>query len=659
MSSDEVDRQPDEPNWDAYQADLKVSRMVIKRPLSALNFDIPVPPQPTRYRAGNGPLSEPLDLRPVDDSTAFIVDKVILPLEPFTKIGDPRQRRAYYIIGWPDLPAVRPVVDCTKALDYLSPYAIEQWEHDDLLRREAEKEQAETEAALAAVAQAIAAEKGKGVAGTDVLPDGKKPGRKPKNARLLDVRPPTPQLDSEQEELLAKRRRGPSLSTPQKRKSKIAQLDAEMGLHSLDHMDEYAESDEEIRRQLEREGLCEAAESRGEEDDVVDLLEAGTAAAGAAASPPRTSSARSAPPQGMVPHHRQSLLSRTSRSRRASPPPPSTQQQRPSVIAVSTGQPQIQKRLSTTPIPLPKLPGFGTSSTVLSFPGHPSTVPTPSSQGRAPVTQVATTAFESDLDMARVPSSSEATHDHNGNRDGFLPANSFTPVGWSFPRPPKRPADELPSTRNSDEGAPPNVKVKREHKKKARELSQPPTEPVDPINEPQVEQEYVVKRLEDDTLIDGIQYFKVRWEGDWPPEQNPTWEPRENISAKLVKSYLKRKAKLDRNGPRTDAGGTSSSKSKPKEKHQSTLKRWASNFTYNSVSEAFEGQPELDQMNGKTRNNDDGAGDHDELGGDAEELLVVDKQEAAERERAATERRKSLSAQVAVNLANVGPGKDF
>ncbi|KAJ3479200.1 hypothetical protein NLG97_g8384 [Lecanicillium saksenae] len=34
-----------------------------------------------------------------------------------------------------------------------------------------------------------------------------------------------------------------------------------------------------------------------------------------------------------------------------------------------------------------------------------------------------------------------------------------------------------------------------------------------------------------------VRYFKVRWEGDWPPEQNPTWEPEENIPDDLVREF--------------------------------------------------------------------------------------------------------------------------
>ncbi|KAJ4417686.1 hypothetical protein N0V82_006047 [Gnomoniopsis sp. IMI 355080] len=656
MSSDEVNSQPSELNWDLFKGDLKVSKMAIKQPRPIINFEIPIISQSLRYRPGSGPSSQPVDLRLVDDATAFIVDKIILPLEPFTELGDRRQRRAYYIIGWPDLPAARPVVDCAKALDYVPPYAIEQWEHEDFLHREEDKERAETQAALAAVAEVIAAED----AGANALRKGKKkPGRKPKNARVQIARPPTPQLDSEQEELLAKRRQGPSLSTPQKRRSRIAQLEAEIEMEPLDCMDEAAESDEEIRRQLEREGLRDVATSLGEEDDM-DRVRAATAASDVAISS-RSSSMRPAALEDTVPHRLDNPSLKVSRSKPVSTLP-STQQEISSDSASPSHLSQIKKPMSTTPIPLPQRPAFRPISS-FTLSNRPPVVPSiethTSSQGLARPQNLATEAVKSGSDVVQAPSPSNPAHTSNASRGGFTPTNSFTPVGGYFPRPPKRMADGSPTAGDSNEGTPSSCKTKRQRKKKAPKLSQPPPLPepaADPSDEPQPEQEYVVKRLEADSVIDGIHYFKVRWEGDWPPEQNPTWEPRENISAKLVKAYLKRKAEKAKSIPAKTKGTTDSSKGKPKEKHQSTLNQWASKLNYNSVSEAFEGQAELDLISGKAVG-DRGPEDDDELGGDAEEFLVVDKRKAEERTKAADERRKSLSSQVAAEFANMGPGR--
>lgn len=653
MSSDEGNWIPGEVNWDYYRSDLNVSKMAIKAPRPIINFEIPVKPQLPRYRPGSGPPSQPVELRLKDDSTAFIIDKVILPP---TDLVDPRQRRAYYILGWPDLPAARPVVDCAKALEYVAPYVIEQWEHKDFLRREAEKEQAETEAALAAVAEAIAAEKGKAVVGANTLHNGKKkPGRKPKNARRQQARLPTPQLDSEQEELLAKRRQGPSLSTPQKKESRIAQLEAEMEMGPLDHSDEFAESDEEIRRQLETELLREPATSLGgEEEDDVDLLQAGTGAPNVA-SFSRGGSVIPPAREAAVQQRRNKFPPKLSHSAGAS-----SQQQRSSYIMTSHPS-QIQRPVSTTPIPLPKRPGLSyTSNVMLSH--RPSAVPstelrTLSMQGQVKKADLATPVLKSGSQIVQAISPSSSAQAFNGGHGGFTPTNSFTTIGGHFPRPPKRPADESPFARDSNEGIPSSAKTKGDRKKKAPKLLQPPS-PSGPAAEvhhmPEAEQEYVVKRLEDDSIVDGIHWFKVRWEGEWPPDQNPTWEPRDNISADLVKSYLKRKAEKARNASVTSKGGPGSSRGKPKEKRQSTLQQWASSFNYSSVSEAFEGQAELDQINQHTYDNHRAEeDDNDELGGDAEEFLVVDKRKADKGKKAEAESRKSFSSQLAADFAGM------
>ncbi|ORY62481.1 uncharacterized protein BCR38DRAFT_486751 [Pseudomassariella vexata] len=75
-------------------------------------------------------------------------------------------------------------------------------------------------------------------------------------------------------------------------------------------------------------------------------------------------------------------------------------------------------------------------------------------------------------------------------------------------------------------------------KKKKHEGFQPPLDEEDAAWE--------VKRLESDRVIDidgELQrWFRVRWEGNWPAHQNPTWEPQENLPSSLVKKYLKKKA---------------------------------------------------------------------------------------------------------------------
>jgi len=65
---------------------------------------------------------------PAHDSTAVIIDK--------GKIIKENQERLYYIIHWPDLPNVRLAIPCVKALEYISPWEMEEWEYKDALQRE-------------------------------------------------------------------------------------------------------------------------------------------------------------------------------------------------------------------------------------------------------------------------------------------------------------------------------------------------------------------------------------------------------------------------------------------------------------------------------------------------------------------------------------------
>ncbi|KAK8056234.1 hypothetical protein PG993_001461 [Apiospora rasikravindrae] len=117
---------------------------------------------------------------------------------------------------------------------------------------------------------------------------------------------------------------------------------------------------------------------------------------------------------------------------------------------------------------------------------------------------------------------------------------------------------------------PPKEANPKSHRKKRRKLSKP---------EPRCEPAWEVKRLEGHRIseVDGqlVQFFKVRWEGDWPPSENPTWEPEENLHPRLVKQYLKKKAKAD--GADTQSVSSLPMPSRPPRK-------------YSSVAEAFEGE---------------------------------------------------------------------
>lgn len=629
--------------WALFASDLKVNRMLITRPLPSLQFDIPIRP-PLRFDPSKRP-PPTVDLQLKKDTDAFIVDKVVLPLEPFTQLNDPRQRRVYYIVAWPDLRAARPVVDAVKILDYVSPRELEDWEYRDALRREKENSEAEAEAAASVK---------EGLVETGVAVARKKPGRKPKNAMRAQIRPPTPELDSEEEEILARKKQGPSLSTPQK--SRIFRL--ERDLDPLDSEEaSVVDADAHIQSQLESDAANQNfGDVYGEEERAFGIPYSNNPVSSSGAStPPSRPRSRSLNP---------SSFQKGSLSVKASPPPPAPQLKPKYPSGQATVKTSNQIPTSTTPIPLP-----------FQLPFSPPQPKAPSSvQGTkvmpkdalASKVQVRSSALLSkpllvtDVSRSGTNSSHSPTPESSG---GFIPANSFTPVGGHFPRPLKRPASDSFEVGDSPEATPANPRSKKERRKKQPKLSQPTTEskgPGEMVLTAEPEPEYVVKRLEGDQILDGVHYFKVRWEGDWPPDQNPTWEPQDNISRTLVKKYLKRKAEREAAKPQAKTP-----KNKPSQvgQQQQTLAHWARNYA--SVSEAFEGKAELDHVTGLGNGTENGEADVDanRQPDDADnpdtmdELLVVDDSQARSQEESAADRARRLSAHVAAQFASLTPGR--
>ncbi|TWU71020.1 hypothetical protein ED733_000450 [Metarhizium rileyi] len=95
----------------------------------------------------------------------------------------------------------------------------------------------------------------------------------------------------------------------------------------------------------------------------------------------------------------------------------------------------------------------------------------------------------------------------------------------------------------------PAQKLKRQQTPQKKRKTSPPIRMVGKDEEPTWE----VERLEDVAYYDVegrgiVRYFVVRWAGDWPPGQQTSWEPEENIPRNLIRRYFrtgkKRRAKL-------------------------------------------------------------------------------------------------------------------
>ncbi|KAK0632763.1 hypothetical protein B0T14DRAFT_560419 [Immersiella caudata] len=460
-----------------------------------------------KYVGGSGPPMQKLYLVPPRDSTAYIVSRHILP--PLKDTTPDTRRLPYYLIGWTDEPVAKLLIPCNRALEYVSPAEIEQWEAADYERRLKEKEKE------AATAKKVG-----------------RPRKKPQSPSL-EVAVPDDALE------LAKRVGGPSLSTPQKRRHRDLDEDAGESSNLDAGNSSHGESDEAaIQRQiLAEDGVAE--DDAGYPDDTdQDSVDQPHLPA------PSTAPFRSA-----------KLAQDSSRASNSTPGP-------------SDGPPAASrnKPITTTsviphrPPTIPMIhPAFLQNPQPKKTPKYPLSKSKPA---KTPVQQTSTTT------------------------------KGFTPIASSKPQ---RVLSQ-PSTPASGSGvlSDASIKRKRESSKKSP-VGQPKEKRVKPENgkrkgkkradseepDPNLFADndvWVVKELLDDRYVyqKGVKvhYYLVSWEGNWPPDQNPTWEPAENIQDdNLIAEYRRRKK----------AGLL-----KP-DKSQTTLLSYLTTPQYSNVAEAFEG----------------------------------------------------------------------
>lgn len=139
------------------------------------------------------------------------------------------------------------------------------------------------------------------------------------------------------------------------------------------------------------------------------------------------------------------------------------------------------------------------------------------------------------------------------------------------------------------------------------------TPPPEPEQEPE-EEAWEVKAIEGYTNLtedSGLtrNWFQVRWAGDWPPDQNPSWEPEENLPPDMIRKYFKKVHKTT----------TKAKKAKTKLK-QSTLS-WPDVKLYDSVADAVAGELDLEIADSAANTKDELPDDNDNDNGD---FFVVD-----------------------------------
>ncbi|KAI5463674.1 hypothetical protein BGZ63DRAFT_197303 [Mariannaea sp. PMI_226] len=500
---------------------------------------VEIPSKHPHYVPGAGPPPQRISLLPAQDTTAYILERILLPSPGLAADGKPLPKRMAYIVSWHDLPAARMLVPAMEVLDYVSPRALEDWEYE--MELETDKVRARIE-----------------VEKHQHKPKKMKRGRPPLHSKIEAA----VVIEPVNEALKTGRPAGGAMSitTPSKKR--------------MTDFEDISEDWESPSRQLE-------AESRSSVDNELNLT-------GPQHATPREDTAsklfkpdlRREPEPGPVAHSSQDKITSNIQV---------TIKSRAPTVVESIPKPPLNtpalcttnKVVRETPIPLPNIPGFSLRPSV------------------------------SDWSVQRTPSSTQMSG-----------STFFSPSNQVVEQPTGTPWTTLVATatikQKSDEDS--SKKRKKERKKEPKKTVDQKTHPplpsskgVDHQPEPEDEPAWEVKRIEETELfeIEGkglVRYFKILWEGDWPPDQNPSWEPEENLPPSLVRNFMKKVQKKP--GP------------KRKSLKQQSILPWATGSQFKSVSEAFAGGEDFDLLAGPAYGADL-VHDGDEYA-DQEEFVVVE-----------------------------------
>lgn len=491
---------------------------------------IPLFSKPADYVPGSGPPLRPISLLPAGDSTAYIIERVLLPSPGPAANGRPLPKRMAYLIGWRDLRAASMLVPAMQVLEYVAPRTLEEFEAKLEQEVDDEKEKLRNELKSGVAAPLKKRKRGRPPAHSQI-----------KSAVVAEPVAETPTKPRHKKGVI-------SLSTPQK--SRLADFEW------------LSEEDGSPSRQIAEEQF------QSLHGFLPDPVEEGSSVAGDTSDPlPRdlVHPVRGAPQTDLIHLVRSDLTKQEQLS--ASPNPEVARIKTP--ISADSG------------------------------------LQTPATNKHSLPTTVA-------------PSVDER---NRGKQPLCLPPSLSSPslllpVAQTVQELQKQ-AEKQNPLNNLDE----DVKVDQKPKQsKKRRRSDDGTA----ITETQEDKGWVVERIEDVEYyeVDGhglVRYFRVSWEGDWPPDQKRTWEPEENIPANLVRNFFKNSKHKRRALSRLGTVGQSQSQSHPEgtgraakqsgsssrsapHKQGSSLKQsklsWpAVRRKYKSVSEAFAGEdPDSPEM---------------------------------------------------------------
>ncbi|KAM7186756.1 hypothetical protein V8F20_011267 [Naviculisporaceae sp. PSN 640] len=505
------------------------SKIAAQAPVKPVPAKIEIPlPSSKAYVPGSGPPSEPISLTPRKDSTAYILDKFLLPKLSECRPGD--RRLVYYLVGFTDLPVVRILVPCHKAQEYVDPRTIEEYEEQQHEKLMDERARLEEEAAKKKRKAGRPAK----VKGVPTELDYSKP------SPYGTVTTTTPAEDNSEENtvMLDTQLTGPSLSTPQKRNR--PSLDGGAGpsdtstapftsTNQLTTNRRSVREEEAVKRQLFYESTKHRlSPSYTPPTDSVPL-QPGTDMGQSDSGP----SSRASPSAGLpVP----SVSSASNYGRRST-------RSRPGSAATSgSGTPQVHPDWANI---------MKFSNKVMDIMDKKS--PDYNIQPADTATTSAPPAANDTGNNTAPIHPALATWGSNRfplpNSQGFLPI---------FTSPPAQSAEPSHSQKDKKRSTTESVEPDAKPKKKRRTSNQKSKK------EESEEESWAVKHLLRDEVrvVNGRRttYYLVQWTGDWAP----TWEPASNITKDLIKTYKAQK----------EAG---------------TLPPLPENYTSSAVGEAFRG----------------------------------------------------------------------
>lgn len=487
---------------------------------------IPINSKPRDYIPNSGPPLQRVCLVPPADSTAYIVERILLPSPGPAADGRPLPKRMTYIVGWRDLPAARLLVPAMEILDYVAPRALEEWEWNTEMELDAERQK---------LAEERKKEKEQPPDVAKAAKTGKKRARPPAHTAIESAVVANGETDAK-----ARHNTGAMiLSTPKKTR-----------LQDFEGLSDDEQSSPS--RQLAHEAEWRA----GGEADTAMQLDYGFD------SEPTSNQLMglTVMPIGG--------LETSGVSSQSTPAPP----------ALTAGAKVPRRPRTTRPEPEPHTPTNG------------GFVPLNAQNGRD-ATSVA----------------------HTGHSAIRRPKLKLEDGPEGPPVKKKRKRAESGQATEPLQTGPPEKKYKdkdkdedkeKKKKKKKNKSESGQASVLEPLQDGDGNATWLVKCLQDAAVyeVEGrglVRYFKVLWEGDWPPDQNPTWEPEENIPQNLVRNFLRRDRERKRRMSEFQGGRSrkpSSSKStplgKPRHKPLQTPRSAPSTRLqqYRSVSEAFAGE---------------------------------------------------------------------